>query len=326
MKTRILAVAGAAAVMAGSAAPAGAQCAGDAEARQACNTAMDMLNYMTPQLATAIAAGSSTLGQSGVLGGLGHFAISLRGTGVMNGGLPNLDAGFSTTNAPQNYAVDTKPIPGVGVDASIGIWKGFNLAATHIGGVDAIVSALYLPNVTDNEFSLKATGGNLKLGYGVRIGLLDEGIALPGVYVSVLKRDLPTVSLGVTSSGGAGSSGSITLSDFAVKTTAYRLVAAKNFLLFGLQAGLGQDKYESDAKLAASVAVPGFTRTSTGTATMDMTRNNMFVGASMNLFVMKLVIEYGQVSGGTFPSTFNTFSKAADGSRSYLSGGLRFGF
>lgn len=327
MKNRILSVAGAAVVLAGAVAPAEAQgttCTAGV-AQQACQTAGDMLNYMTPQLATAIAAGSSTLGQSGVLGGLGHVAFSIRGTGVINGGVPDVaSAGFSTTNTPQNYAVKNQVVPGVGFDASIGIWKGFPLATTHIGGVDAIVSALYLPNVTGNEVSIKAKGGNLKLGYGVRIGLLDEGLATPGVYFSYLKRDLPTVSLGVTASGGSGADGSIALNDFAVKTTAYRLVAAKSLLFLSLQAGIGQDKYESNAALAATITSP-VSGTSSGTASMSMTRTNLFVGATFNLLVLKFVVEAGQVSGGTFPTSFNTFSKSANASRTYLSGGLRFG-
>ncbi|MDQ8165210.1 MAG: hypothetical protein P3A28_05565, partial [Gemmatimonadota bacterium] len=74
-----------------------AQCAGATVTRQACETARDLVTFITPQLATSIAAGSSTLGQSGVLGGLGHFGLSVRATVVTNGAVPEItDLGFRT--------------------------------------------------------------------------------------------------------------------------------------------------------------------------------------------------------------------------------------
>ena len=50
-----------------------------------------------------------------------------------------------------------------------------NLGATHVGAVDLLVRALYVPDVEgeNGDFSIKATDGNLKLGYGVRVGVLD---------------------------------------------------------------------------------------------------------------------------------------------------------
>ena len=57
-----------------------------------------------------------------------------------------------------------------------------------------------------------------------------------------------------------------------------------------------------------------------------MTRTNYFADVSMNLLLIKLVGEVGQVSGGTLsPAPFNTFSTgAADDKRLYGSVGLRF--
>jgi hypothetical protein len=326
MKSRVVMIA---ALMAAASGVAGAQCASaPAAAKQACYASQDLVNYMTPQLSTAIAGGSSTLGQSGVLGGLGRFALSLRGTAAMNGAFPNIgDSPFRTDGQKQSYTTKSQIVPGAGVDAAVGLWKGVNLGATNVGGIDLLVSALYVPDVegSGGDFSIKATDGNLKLGYGVRVGVLDESIVTPGVYVSYLQRDLPTVKLSGSSgnSSGAGTaSGTFALNNFSVKTTAIRLVAAKNFLIFGLQAGIGQDTYKSTADISASVSGAN----ATGNASMSMTRTNMFVGAMMNLFVFKLVAEYGQVSGGSLAAPFNTFDKQASDSRTYLSGGLRIAF
>jgi hypothetical protein len=57
---------------------------------------------------------------------------------------------------------------------------------------------------------------------------------------------------------------------------------------------------------------------------MSMTRTNMFVGTQISLFVVKIVGEVGQVSGGSTPTLKNNFGAAADKSRNYASLGLRF--
>lgn len=308
------------------AAPAGAQCASAATAvKQACYASQDLINYMTPQLATAIAGGSSTLGQSGALGGLGRFALSIRGTGIVNGAFPEIgDNGFRTDGQPQQYQVKDQIVPGVGVDAAVGLTKGWSLGATHIGGVDLLVSALYIPDIegSGNDFSIKAKDSNLKLGYGVRVGILDETLVTPGVYVSFLERDLPTVTLSGSSSGGSGASGTFALNDFSVKTSAWRIVAAKDFFVLGLQAGLGQDTYKGSAGISANVSG----QQATGSASISMTRTNVFVGAMVNLFVFKVVAELGQVSGGTLPASYNSFTKPADEGKTYGSLGLRIAF
>jgi hypothetical protein len=329
MKTRFVLTAVLATV---AAAPLGAQCASaPIQARQACHAAEDLINYMTPQLGTAIAGGNSTLGQNAIHGGLGHFALSLRGTGIINGAFPDIgEKGFTTDGSKQTYNVKDQIIPGAGVDASIGIWKGWSLGATHIGGIDALVSALYVPDVEgDGDVSLKATDGNLKLGYGVRIGVLDESVVWPGVSFSYLQRDLPSITLSGSSEVGSGvgtAPGDFALNDFAVQTSAWRIVAGKSFLIFGLQAGFGQDTYKSTAGIRATVDTPLGPQTATGSAAIDMKRTNMFAGLSFNLFLFKAVVEAGQVSGGTFPASFNNFSKPASGSRQYASAGLRLAF
>lgn len=301
--------------------------------RQACTASVDLVNYMTPQMATAIAGGSSTLGQSGILGGLGRVAVSIRGTAVMNGAFPNIgDQPFRTDGGTQTYTTEDTPVPGAGVDASFGITKGWSLGATHMGGIDLLVSALYMPDIegeSNEDFSIKAKDGNLKLGYGVRIGILDESVVTPGLHLSYLQRDLPTVSLSGSSgsaSGGTSAEGSFALNDFSVKTTAVRLVAAKNFFVLGLQAGVGMDTYKASANIQATVNAGGSNQTSNATASMSMTRTSMFVGAMVNFWLFKLVAEAGQASGGSLPIPTNGFDKPAGDSRTYLSAGLRLAF
>ena len=46
--------------------------------QDACQKAIDLFQYMAPQLGAAITGGNATLGQGGSLGGLGHFSAGLR--------------------------------------------------------------------------------------------------------------------------------------------------------------------------------------------------------------------------------------------------------
>ena len=111
------------------------------------------------------------------------------------------------------------------------------------------------------------------------------------------------------------------MNDLDEKTTAWRLVASKSLILFGIAAGYGQDTYESSA--TANATISGQTSPDVSVA-QKMTRTNMFADLSFNLPIVKIVAEIGQVSGGTAPSTVNTFpSKGIVDSRLYGSVGIR---
>ena len=177
------------------------QCANGAT-QDACQKATDLFNFMTPQLSTAIASGNPTLGQGGALGGLGHFSIDLRGSAV-NGSLPTLSNVGLSTNGAQHSTFTSKSqlIPMVSADAALGLWRGVSLGVTHVGGVDAIVTMTYLPNITsDNSNSSGGSSSSDKtnfkvnnstaFGYGVRVGLLEESAVTPGVSVAWVQRNL----------------------------------------------------------------------------------------------------------------------------------------
>ncbi len=147
---------------------------------------------------------------------------------------------------------------------------------------------------------------------------------MPGVGVSVLRRDLPTTSI---TGSLATSNDSLIISDLSLKTTVWRLTASKSLILFTMAAGVGQDIYDASTKVSAVVHnVPVFNRVAVAPLSISdrMTRLNYFADISMNLVALKVIGEIGMASGGT-ASTFNTFSTAADASRLYGSLGVRFG-
>ena len=294
--------------------------------QDACQKAIDLFAYLAPQLATSIAGGNATLGMAGSLGGLGHFSAGLR-VNALQGSLPQVqNVTLQTNGASNSPPIDTKtqlfPMPTA--ELAIGVFKGLPLAITNVGGVDLLVSAAYLPEFNSSGVSVKVPNGSLKLGYGARVGILQESLLVPGVSVSYVRRDLPTVNIAANSG-----SDSLYVNNFSLKTTAWRVVASKGLLLFGFAAGIGQDKYESSTDISAHVAARTLTPAANAgpvALSQNITRTNVFADLSLNLLLFKLTGEIGQVSGGTI-NTYNSFSgtQAAD-SRIYGSVGARFGF
>jgi hypothetical protein len=296
--------------------------------QDACQKAIDLFQYLAPQLGTVLAGGNATLGQGGGLGGPGHFSLGVR-VNAIQGSLPQFNASTSpaVTGAQRtNYPTKTPFIPLPVADFSVGVFGGIPLGLTNVGSLDAIVSASYLPSFSNSSVDVKVPNGSLKLGFGGRLGILQESLLIPGVSVTYLQRDLPTADITSNFNGDT-----LQVTRLAVKTKAYRVVASKSFLIFGLAVGGGRDKYSSSASIRASVAprtLPPTGRQTSGPVALsqDLTRTNAFADLSLNLPLFKLVGEIGQVSGGTV-NTYNTFQgHSADDSRIFGSVGVRLGF
>src|ERR1051325_10228657 len=294
--------------------------------QDACQKAIDLFQYLAPQLGTSIAGGNPTLGQGGNLGGLGHFSAGIR-VNVLQGSLPQVQNVTPSVNGATSTQFETKDqyIPMPTADLAIGIFKGVPLPLPNVGGIDLLVSASYVPEFDNSGVSVKVPNGSLKLGYGARVGILQESLLVPGIAVSYLVRDLPTLNI-------AGNSGSDSLyvNNFSMKTKAWRVTASKSLILFGLAAGVGHDKYDASTDIGAHVATrPPFSNAANAgpvSLSQSLTRTNIFADLSMNLLLFKLNAEIGQVSGGTI-NTYNTFSgKQPADSRLYGSVGARFGF
>jgi hypothetical protein len=297
------------------------------EGQDACQKALDLLNYMTPQLGTLIAGGNATIGQGGTLGGLGHFALSLRAN-AMRASLPDIDAaGVNYGDAQRsNYVTEAQWAALPVVDAAFGVFKGIALPLTNVLGVDFLVNVSYLPELEHDPLSLTTPDGSFKFGYGARVGLLQESLVVPGISVTYMKRDLPRTTLVASWEGGlANGADTARLQNFDIGTTSWRVVASKSLLTFSLALGVGQDRYEASADAFYSVNET-LARFEGGPVRygLDVTRTNVFLDLTTNLGLMKLVATVGGVSGGDIP-TYNTFDKEADASRIYGSLGVRIG-
>jgi hypothetical protein len=290
--------------------------------QDACQQAIDLFRYMVPQLGIGMTGGNTTLAQGGALGGLPHFAIGLRGN-VLSGSVP-VPADVEFTGAAQRNPYETEDqflgLPAV--DFALGLWKGLPLALSNVGGIDVLVSATYVPTVETDGVSVTPES-NLQFGYGARVGLLQESLLLPGLGVSFMKRDLPTTTI-----VGFTGDDSLEVRDLDFKTTAWRVTASKNLILFTIAAGVGQDTYDASTSIAATINEPppaGRQVLSPVTVKQKVTRTNYFADVAMNILLVKVVGTVGMVSGGDVP-TYNQFETAADASRLYGSVGLRIGF
>lgn len=289
--------------------------------RDACQKAIDLFQFVAPQLAVTLVGGNAVQGEHSTLRGVGHFSLGLRANAV-RGGLPRVDqhAPSLTGAVASDYSVDEQWIAAPVVDAAIGLFRGIPFAGTYALGLDALINVSYIPEFDQGDVAVRLPDGSLKLGVGGRLGLLRETFLTPGVSFTWLQRDLPTVNV----TGRVGSD-LLDVRDVRVTTTAWRLVGGKSFTLLTIAVGGGQDRADTKADAQATIDHFGPSVTSGVVAVrQELTRTNLFANVSLDLAQVRVVAEAGRSSGGGAIATYNTFSgHDAAAARSYASLGLR---
>ena len=334
MKTRLILAAALAAVVS---IPAGAQeldpqCPpgtldsnGDPDntmiAQDACQKAIDLFAYMAPQLGLVLAGGNPTQGVSGAFGKIGRFSIGLRAN-ALNGSLPEVDRVVPNTRGAQQstYTLDTTPLGFATADVALGVYPG---TPYGFGAIDLLMSASYVPEYNNGTIDVSTPSGAFRLGFGGKLGIVSETATRPGVSVSYLNRQLPRVDI-LAQSGDDN----LLLEDVRVRSKSWRAVAGKTFLFLGVGAGYGRDTYDSNATITVTVAPRSSTPGGTGgpiDLEQKITRSNMFGTVWIKSQVLRIVGEFGRVSGGEI-ETYNRFIgvQPAD-ARNYFSIGVSFG-
>lgn len=301
--------------------------------QDACEKAIDIFNFMIPQLSAVLTGGNPVMGIGGTLGGLGNFSVGLRAN-ALQGDLPRVDRIDASPKLSPNGERVT-PIPSstqfLGlpqVDAAIGLYRGFPVGVTNVGGVDLLLNGAYIPDVNTDNVAIE---GGVAVGYGLRVGLIQESLILPGVSASYVIRPLPKVS--ITSSTD---NDTLAINDFDVSSSSWRLTASKSLLLFSLSAGVGQDRVDAatDVRLSVTESVAGVVlpprSRSFSPPGITVSRWNYFAGLSMNILLVKLVAEAGIVDGGDVlvrnPIGEGPLGQDPNKRRPYFSAGVRFGF
>lgn len=298
-------------------------CAAQAVVGDACQKAVDIFRFSSPQLAMLLTGGSATPGQYQALGKLGRFSINVRATGARID-LPDVSELAIGLGPAMQTTIPTTREWGAGpaVDAEFGLFGGIPLGLTRVGAVDVLASAFYIPDISTDNVELAVDGNGFRFGGGVRVGIVQEGLAWPGVSVTWLRRGLPTMNVIAETDDGDV----LRVSDLSLDSDALRLMVGKRLGFLGLHAGVGQDRYDTSAEVTATVEEFGETFVLEPVSLdRDMTRTNVFGGVSLNFPIIRLVGEVGRVSGGDV-RTYNTFdSGEAARARTYMSVGVRAG-
>lgn len=279
-----------------------------ASGADACQKGRDIFSLLVPQVGVALSGGNTMLGEGGTLGGWGKRMVQLRVSAV-DGRVPANDVPVRVTGAAiaSDFGASRVPVPMPSLDAAVGLFKGLPLGLTNVGGVDVLLGATYLPTIEKSEFALTPTASNMAFSYGVRVGALQESSLVPGVSVSFMRRKLPTMNFGYTSTNDT-----LRVENFALTSNALRLAASKRFFVFGIAAGVGRDQIEGTSSLRAVVNEQVLTTNQRFSGALPnlrttVSRNTAFVNASLNLVIMRLVGEYGWSSQGERLNTLNTF-------------------
>jgi hypothetical protein len=288
--------------------------------QDACQKAVDLFQFMTPQLGASLIGGNIVLGEAKALGGFGHFSLGLRANG-MKARLPRADqvtpaiAGAVSTSFP----VKDTPWALPAVDVALGILPGASIGRLTVLGLDALINVAYLPEVTSGDLALRLPDGSLRLGFGARLSVVEESDFTPSVSVSYLQRDLP--SLDLTATPGSDELG---VTRFSLTTDAWRAVIGKSVGPFTLAVGGGRDHYDASATVDVTVNRAGQAFMLTGfDVGQSLDRQTVFADLAINFPLVKLVAEVGQVSGGSL-ATYNTFGTTrADDALQFASLGLR---
>jgi hypothetical protein len=300
--------------------PSGALPSPDAISEDACRKTEDLLRYLVPELGMAISGGNPMLGEGGALGAVGRVSVSIRANAVL-GSVPRLSQiPVSLTGAVSSQiALESQLIAAPAGDVALGVLPGFAAGVSRILSIDALGSVVYLPPWHGGGARVRFPDGGVNIGYGVRVGLIDESIITPAVGLTYLHRGLPTsdVRADIVSSGNATT---LAIRDLTLDSDSWRLVAAKSLVRADIAMGGGRDRYTSRATIQAIV---NGTSSSILDTSQRVTRTNLFADVSLIVFAQHVVLEGGVVRGGTV-ATFNGWSGAQPTDmRAYLALGVR---
>ena len=308
------------------------QCAATAPGmRDACQKGTDIFTMLMPQVLGALTGGGPVLGSAGSERGL---SVGLRVTAI-DGDLPTLASVPLSISRIVRSDIRTSraAVPMPTLDFALPLLPGFDVGAQRILSVDVLANVAYLPSRAIEDFSVRATNGSLKLGWGARVGLIADRLLMPAVSVSYFRRTLPTATFSATlNTDGPLDAGvtpdSITLGELSVRSDAIRLAASKRLGFLELGGGIGEDSYRSFAQLRLRVNT---TATQSLNAIyvvkQELKRRAAFGSAALNLPRLRLAAEAGTTFGGDSVATFNTFTDGrVNANRLFASVGARLRF
>lgn len=279
--------------------------------QDACQKAVDIFSYLAPQLSGALSTNPVTP--------IGNFLPLSFSAGVVQGYVPLFStASVSTSGArSSNYDVKKTPIPMPAVTGNLTLYNGVQTPLGRMGGVSAIVTLTVLPDVTISDLSVSTLGSGFGVGGGAQVRVLEEGTWIPELSGAWLRRRTPDVLLLASTANGD----TLRADSTSVRTRTIRIEASKHLGWVGFVAGASQDHADARSIVSGSVQVDPASAALlglSGTQSVDpvvmgqtSSRTTHYVGATLGIFRATI----GQISGGSFAPTYNTFSEpSASGS------------
>jgi hypothetical protein len=272
--------------------------------RYLCGQVVGAMAAVQPTVGIALSGGAHTLGTHTTIGrrlGIPRVGVTARVNAAFADAPDLLDGhrpSFDDDGRLRPMGTITLPIASLQGDVVMGVYNGlsFGRAASGFGALDLLGSVSLIPGAD----AIGLSDPVVNVGAGARLGLLRQGLVLPGLSVSGMYRtvlgDIEFGELGADPAAGHPAELSASLS-----TWSFRGGVSKGILLFDLAAGLGWDVYTSDVEFDFRLRCPPDRcpeETTLGTSTgvggrLRTTAWNGFGNVGLNLFLLRLVAEVG---------------------------------
>jgi hypothetical protein len=116
----------------------------------ACVKATELFYFLAPQVGSALAGGNVMLGEGGALGGWGKRSLGVRAT-VVDGRVPSRVVPVAVGGpVASDFGAQRGPVPVPSLDLAVGLLRGVPVGLTNVGGVDLLLSATAVPNLTED--------------------------------------------------------------------------------------------------------------------------------------------------------------------------------
>lgn len=262
-----------------------------------CAQVVTTMQSVQPTIGIAFSGANPTLGTASTIGTrLGlfpHISVTARAN-IAPVDMPNLFNGFNATlTTTQLPALGTSKLALASLegDVAVGLFNGlsFGPAVKGLGAVDLLGSVSFVPAA--KKAGINSTIYNF--GGGARVGILKQGILMPGISISGMYRRMNDVTFGDIA---AGDPAQFTTN---LTTLSLRGAVSKGLMLLDVAAGAGYDIYKSNidmqwvlncssAVCGADLAFPGQISGPIKTAAW-----NVFADAGISLLVLHVVGEVG---------------------------------
>lgn len=272
----------------------------DEEAQYLCGQVVGVLTTVQPSVGIAFTGGNHVLGTATTmgrrLGVLPRVSVTARANGTLVD-MPDLLDGFNAELGSDQQipalGSDRAPLGSLQGDVAIGLFNGFSVgpALGGLGAVDLLGSLSFVP--TFDEIGL--TEDIINWGVGARIGILKQGLVVPGVSVSGMYRDMGEVRFGDLGDGDPA--------EFAtdLSTLSLRAAVSKGILALDVAAGAGYDIYSSDVSFDFELVCPAehcTPRTTFSPATpvageLKTAAWNVHGNVGLSLLLLNIVAELG---------------------------------